>query len=294
MSALLRSITGEGSLSRISRTTNGVLSVLPLTFAEGFFPSELAVAEGSLWLAEARWDASGQPLAGSVRRIDPTMGTTSATIAVGRSPGSIAASPGALWVANYSDGTVSRIDPVANQVVATVTVGGEPRSTAYGEGAVWVANGATGQVHRIDPATNQFTSIQTQATAYGVAVGGGAVWVSYRGIRGQPDGLVSRIDPVTNQVVARIPVGVYPGRLVVGGGSLWVAMQGEATVVRITPSTNSVTARIGTGVTMPSFLASAGIAASDYSIWVVNPAIPPAEGPGWVNPPPGTVIRINF
>ena len=62
---------------------------------------------------------------------------------VGRGASGIAAGEGALWVVNTLDGTVSRVDPVRRRVVATIDVGGLPRGIAVGGGAVWVTAHAT-------------------------------------------------------------------------------------------------------------------------------------------------------
>lgn len=52
---------------------------------------------------------------------------------------------------------------------------------------------------------------------------------------------VSRIDPRTNRVVARIAVGSEPGGLAAGAGAVWVANDLDASVMRIDPATNGVT-----------------------------------------------------
>jgi hypothetical protein len=61
-----------------------------------------------------------------------------------------------------------------------------------------------------------------------IAVGEGSVWVAVRGEKSS-EGVVVRIDPATNEVVARIPVDAVPGWEIGGGGlavddgSVWVA-----------------------------------------------------------------------
>ena len=63
----------------------------------------------------------------------------------------------------------------------------------------------------------------------------GSVWVT-----NLYSSTVARIDPRTNRVVARIPVGARPYGLAAGGGSVWVSNSGEGTVSRIDPRTNRV------------------------------------------------------
>ncbi|HYP22465.1 MAG TPA: hypothetical protein VEV43_02730 [Actinomycetota bacterium] len=69
-----------------------------------------------------------------------------------------------------------------------------------------------------------------------VAVGDGALWVSNAG-----DGTVSRIDPVSNEVVT-VPLSGAPGDLAVGeGGEVWAASPELGAVQRIDPVTSSPT-----------------------------------------------------
>jgi YVTN family beta-propeller protein len=50
----------------------------------------------------------------------------------------------------------------------------------------------------------------------------GSVWVTSR-----DDGTISRIDPATNRVEARIEVGNDPEGIVVDDNVVWVAVQGR-------------------------------------------------------------------
>ena len=60
-------------------------------------------------------------------------------------------------------------------------------------------------------------------------------------------GSVSRIDPQTNAVVARIFVGHEPFAIAAGDGAVWVTNRTDFTVSRIDPRTNTVTATIPIG-----------------------------------------------
>jgi YVTN family beta-propeller protein len=53
-------------------------------------------------------------------------------------PVALAVDERAVWVANAGDGTVSRIDPRTARVVATIQVGHRPQGVAVAGGAVWV------------------------------------------------------------------------------------------------------------------------------------------------------------
>jgi 40-residue YVTN family beta-propeller repeat len=75
---------------------------------------------------------------------------------------------------------------------------------------------------------------------------------------------VQRIDPMTNRVVATIPVRCQPRFLAVGEGGVWVLNQADGTVSRIDPQTNQVAATIEVGV--PGF--GGDIAAGEGAVWV--------------------------
>jgi DNA-binding beta-propeller fold protein YncE len=92
-------------------------------------------------------------------------------------------------------------------------------------------------VYRIDPRTNRVTSfIRLQPTPVGLTVAYGRVWVT----EAKPGpGIVVRIDPRNNRVSSPpIRVGVGPGGIVSGAGTLWVANMNY--VSRINPATGAV------------------------------------------------------
>jgi hypothetical protein len=91
-----------------------------------------------------------------------------------------------------------------------------------------------------------------------LAVSDGALWVSGYGA-------VSRLDPVTGRVVARIstPGLAVSSRIAIGERSIWVAS--GPTVYRIDPSTDRVVAAIHVGGTV------VGIAVGPGRVWVTRP-----------------------
>lgn len=56
--------------------------------------------------------------------------------------------------------------------------------------------------------------------------------------------VIEKIDPLTNTVVKRTELGREPGFLVAGEGAVWVQEQGDGTVARIDPATGEVSARV--------------------------------------------------
>jgi YVTN family beta-propeller protein len=147
-------------------------------------------------------------------------------------------------------------------------------SVAVGRGAVW-AIGGTG-ITRIDPMRNApviTIPVAQSITGYGpspiaIAVNDTGVWVASRFIVGnafrqaKESGSVSRIDPRTNAVVARITVGHDPFAIAATDDAIWVANRTDSTISRIDPHTNQVVKTIKLGGTPE------GIAADDKAVWV--------------------------
>jgi YVTN family beta-propeller protein len=275
----------DNTISRVDPATNGVLQTMPLVLTGTAGPEAIAYGDGSLWVTVTDSDANGNPLAGSVLRLDPASGQVQATIAVGRSPFSIEVTPTAVWVPAYADNTLARIDPATNGLVTTIPVCTKPAGVTSGFGAVW-ASCWDGSVARIDPATNAVvTTIKTQDSGGYVVASGTAIWVTNAGHENTPDGSVTRIDPATNKVVANAVLGLHPEEIAYAGGSLWIGLADTPTVVRVSATTNAVLARIS--VAAPVF----AIAATDRSVWAVHRLGAPDANS---DTPLGTVTRINY
>jgi len=113
----------------------------------------------------------------------------------------------------------------------------------------------------------------------GVAAGEGGVWVGARRNDGSGAGDVVRLDPVTGDIVARIPMRSLPGWVVggagitVGLGSVWVVggtPEGEdccsALVTRIDPSTNALIDEIA----IPDVLFGADVWVDQTGLYVLS------------------------
>jgi YVTN family beta-propeller protein len=129
--------------------------------------------------------------------------------------------------------TLNRIDPKRNVVVARIAL----------------------QMRKPCPAFPQ--------SCGEVAVGDHAVWV----IEPAAD-VVARINPRTNAVVARIPVGKEPAGVAVSAGSVWVASLRGPSVTRIDPTKNKVVARIAVGPAKRCCGDHITVARGDGGIWV--------------------------
>jgi YVTN family beta-propeller protein len=274
----------DDTLSRIDPATNAVLQTVRLPLSGNAGPEAIGFGEGSLWVTVTDFDDSGNPLAGSVLRVDPANGHVQVVIAVGRTPLTIATTPGAVWVPAADDNTLARIDPVT-YVVTTIPVCTNPVGVTSGFGSVWVAC-ADGSLLRIDPATNEvIATIQTGTTGGWVAAGDTAIWMANTGDEDTADGTVTRIDPATNTVVARVGVGSQPWAIAFASGSLWVGLAGTPTVVRVSAITNTVLAQIT--LDAPVY----AIAATDSAVWAVQDL----QAPDLNSPvPPGEVARLDY
>ena len=78
-----------------------------------------------------------------------------------------------------------------------------------------------------------------------MAYGEGAVWVVSAAQQS-----LQRIDPGTNAVTARTPLGKAPGFLAAGEGSVWVQEQGDGTLARIDPQTGALLGRVKVGANL--------------------------------------------
>jgi DNA-binding beta-propeller fold protein YncE len=194
----------------------------------------VAVGAGSAWVGLRPHGDSDL-----VARIDLETNRVLAQIPVKESPSRkrIAATDDAVWVT--STGTLERIDPDTNTVVATVDLHDRPVSAiAADTAAVWAvaiteppdkAGEWTGTLVRIDAATNEIVAeipLGPEVAGYEdeVMLGAGSVWVL--GVRwfehedAEYGSDLIRIDPATNQIAARIPIGGF--HMVMGSNEVWV------------------------------------------------------------------------
>jgi YVTN family beta-propeller protein len=130
------------------------------------------------------------------------------------------------------------------------------------DGALWVADCTEKTVNRIDIRTAKRTAVIATGLAspdgeMNVVAGAGSVWVA-----SDKSGLVARIDPVTNKVIASVKVEPGSCYLAFGEGALWVVSAGSATVQKVDPASNSavITTKLGKA---PGFLA-----AGEGAVWV--------------------------
>jgi len=174
---------------------------------------------------------------GVVTRFDPAVGKVVEQVDVGGNPTAVAVGPqGEIWAAIFNTGELVRIDPATFTISDRIPVGSGPVGIALSPGTVWVANHDEGTIAQVSMAERTVVStIPVGAGPTEVLVDSGNLWVTATNA-----GDLLQIDVETGRVVTRTPLGGVargggPTGISAGAGSIWVAIEGEQSVVRITP-----------------------------------------------------------
>jgi streptogramin lyase len=197
-----------------------------------------------------------------LKRLDPRSGEKEAVIKLkGFSANTVQGTFGAgsLWVCSgdwtAAADVVLRVDPETNRVVDRIPVD-SPTSLAFGHGSVWATSAGHGTVSRIDPKTGEVAAeIGVGRGAVDIATDErtGDVWVAglllkWYGAEIHPedskDNKLSRIDPATNRVVAKIPIAANSREggaqsVAVGEGAVW-AQSADGRLFKVDPASNKV------------------------------------------------------
>jgi class 3 adenylate cyclase/ABC-type transport system substrate-binding protein len=105
------------------------------------------------------------------------------------------------------------------------------------------------------------------AAALGLTAVAAAVFAATRGGEEAvdvPPNSVAILDPGDGRVTASVPVGVDPGALAAGAGSVWVANQGDNTVTQIGARSRRVAGTISPGIDVD------GLAVGPSGVWVAE------------------------
>ncbi len=172
----------------------------------------------------------------------------------------VAVADGVVWATTHSG--LFRIDLTTTKAVNVLSHDYLFRVVA-GHGALWITTGSDGHVLRVDPASMQVTAE--------IDIGAGpvtALATSEEGIWASASSDLIRIDPATNEVVARLRSQLGFGDIAFGASGLWViagaGQDGE--VWQIDPATNDVRQRIP--LANPSFWNN--IAVAGGAVWVTS------------------------
>lgn len=213
------------------------------------------------------WIAGG----GTLLRVKPSTGRIVSTSELPRGGGSPVVVGKSIWLSNGLG--VDKFDPTTNKVVAHVSIPNAGMLVA-GFGSLWTVT-QDGDVVRVDPTSK---AVVAKVSVQGpvdwapiLAAGEGAVWVASADTHS-----VVKIDPATNTVVSRTPVGTADSLLTATAayGSVWVhenaAADGRGMLYRLNPATAAVVGSRTTSSALGGQYGGTNIAAGGNSIWVSN------------------------
>jgi len=169
-----------------------------------------------------------------------------------------------VWVANGPRNTIHRLDVKTDTIAAAIEVGKRPCSgLAAGFGSIWVPSCGDNSLVRVDVKTNRVIATLPYGPANsegGLAASADSVWMLT-----DKAGVLSRIDPSTNERTAEIQVPSGSYACVLGeDGAIWISSTENSLLARVDPQTNTVTDKISVGP-QPRFLTAGG-----GSIWTLN------------------------
>ncbi|MGH2749755.1 MAG: hypothetical protein ACRDK3_02595 [Actinomycetota bacterium] len=190
----------------------------PVPLVVGRDPAAVALEDDDVWVAALN--------EGSIIKLS-SGGDIVEEITELEFPSALAFLRGELWAADVTEGTVSRIDTGTAEVAETIEVGSGPTALAADGTKLWVALFRQQALAALEP-SGEVRVVDLGAAPSGVATGDGYVWVTLP----EEDALV-RVDPTSLEVSDRVAVGDNPQGIVVAGGAVWVANQGDNTVTRL-------------------------------------------------------------
>ncbi|MBI1770689.1 MAG: MBL fold metallo-hydrolase [Bacteroidetes bacterium] len=185
-----------------------------------------------------------------------------ATIKIDGYPDFMRADVDGAWVTNV--GQVEKLKFGEKKAILSVNVPQPCGVMATGFGSLWVADCKSESVYRVNLNTGKVQSIIKTGLAdregeLSIAISEDAVWLLT-----DAEGELSKIDPLSNKVVAHVKVAPHSFAVVFGYDALWITNTENASVQQVDPKTNKVVSTTKVGKE-PRFLA-AGLNA----IWTLN------------------------
>lgn len=227
--------TAAATTSTSTAQAMAATSTMP---AEAASPTTAAPPTGAPAASPPAREAVPTPIVlGSPAADLPVVGRLTATIPVGADPKAIAVGHGSVWLQNDDDGTISRIDPATNAIVATIPIAAPA-----------------------DPFLDERAHIRTATPD--MAVDAISVWA----IKPEEQAVV-RIDPLTNSVVATIPLPYKAMSIAVDDSSLWVSYFSGPADTRVGRFDTTTLEAVATISDVPGPF---GIAVAPDAVWVAN------------------------
>jgi virginiamycin B lyase len=188
--------------------------------------------------------------------------TADAVLPIALLPGAVA-SDDAVWIRDAKAGAIVRVDAKGNKVGTAVPVGANAcASLVVAFTSVWAPSCGDRSVARINPADSKVTAkadVEVANPDGRIASGIGSIWVVT-----DRKGVVTRIDPETNQPVAEIHVAGGAAAVLFHGDALWVTSGAGKTLTRVNPHNNEIVETIDVG---PE---PVRLAAADGAVWTLN------------------------
>jgi DNA-binding SARP family transcriptional activator/DNA-binding beta-propeller fold protein YncE len=208
----------DNNIVRIDARSGGILARAKISRDQ--FASAYAIAAG----ANAVWVGSGS----DIFKIDPSSHELVGRWPYGGGINDVAVGGGSVWLVSSAE-TVARVSGTTVRPTGEASIGVIPTALAIGGGSIWVAApapyGSHAAVWRFDPITARVTQTTTLGKVVGypptleIAFGEGALWVA-----SYDAGTVTRLDPVTGNLVATIRIGGHPSGIAVGAKRIWVTV----------------------------------------------------------------------
>ena len=166
----------------------------------------------------------------------------------------LAVSGPTAWIACKEESRLTELDLETGTPGRTVELVGTPIAVKNGFGSIWALDSFGTLTRLAESSAAVEAEIEVGSSApYNIWVGAGSVWVA-----DDSDGGVIRIDPVSNDVVARIPVGDGPASMAFSGGKAWVANHRDRGITIIDTETNEATPLVRMKAGAPERLALLG------------------------------------
>jgi hypothetical protein len=254
-------LSDDGRLFRVDPVTNKVVATISLPAGE-WPEAYVAVGDGAVWVTVASPDTIKEPQFDSLLRIDPQTNQIVARIHVGDSPEGIGVTSDSIWTANHRSSwdakaneatgiyDVSRVSVATNREVVRPVV--ETRKKGSDPHAYWCCG------------------------PQGMTFAAGSIWITDPQDSGK--GLVVRVDPATDAVIARIAFANGKadacGNMVGDDSAVWFASNCDNPyVARIDPKTNQVVATINAGASTQDIALGFGAvwATTTYAVIRIDP-----------------------
>ena len=234
-------------------------------------------------------------------------------IGVGRLPVAAVLAGDFVWVVNVSDSTLTRVDTRSGHAQTIGGLNNPTAIAADESGNVWVTTGTYESVVRVNgESLRPDLTVPLRHNAFLPTVGAGSVWVTEPALDKSAPGTLARISLTTTKLEHRFAVGVFPIAVALDERAVWVTNGAEASISRISLSDGSVQ-KVPVGVSPGGIgvgFGSVWLIAGSNDVWRLNPDARQVDeiidvggapfgltvGPDsvWVTlPDTGTVVRID-